>query len=114
MLEISNFNSVSKNNFLSLMRSYESNFILLSKLIDLDIVKNICIILDDLKPRKNKVSYSELISFVTDRPGHDFRYALDSSKIKNTGLDIKDDFNNSLQKTIEWYLENKSFLDWKK
>tara|TARA_B100001758_G_scaffold247885_1_gene268145 strand:+ start:3522 stop:3989 length:468 start_codon:yes stop_codon:yes gene_type:complete len=40
MLEISNFNSVSKNNFLSLMRSYESNFILLSKLIDLDIVKN--------------------------------------------------------------------------
>ncbi len=81
-----------------------------NEISNLDIVKNICIILDDLKPRKNKVSYSELISFVTDRPGHDFRYAIDSSKIKKQlDWNPKETFNSGILKTIKWYLENE---DW--
>ncbi|MBJ13450.1 MAG: dTDP-glucose 4,6-dehydratase, partial [Candidatus Marinimicrobia bacterium] len=76
---------------------------------NIDIVTMICKILDQLRPRDNKSSYNDLIRFVEDRPGHDFRYAINSSKIKND-LNWKpiESFETGIYKTIEWYLENES------
>ena len=74
---------------------------------NLNVVETICGILDELLPKTNK-SYSELITFVKDRPGHDFRYAIDSNKIKNElGWLPKESFESGMRKTIEWYLNNK-------
>tara|TARA_B100001250_G_scaffold32052_1_gene26214 strand:- start:4466 stop:5515 length:1050 start_codon:yes stop_codon:yes gene_type:complete len=80
---------------------------------NIDIVQNICMILDKLKPRANKSSYKQLITYVEDRPGHDFRYAIDSSKIQKT-LEWKpiESFETGIYKTIEWYLENEPW--WRK
>tara|TARA_Y100001970_G_scaffold58969_1_gene75019 strand:+ start:1710 stop:2759 length:1050 start_codon:yes stop_codon:yes gene_type:complete len=77
---------------------------------NIDIVTMICRILDQLRPRDNKSSYNDLIRFVEDRPGHDFRYAINSSKIKND-LNWKpiESFETGIYKTIEWYLENESW-----
>ncbi len=74
---------------------------------NIDIVNKICMILDNLRPRKNSLSYSELITFVKDRPGHDFRYAIDSSKIQSQ-LDWEpiESFESGIYKTIKWYLDN--------
>ena len=74
---------------------------------NIDIVKNICFVLDELSPRKNGNLYQELISYVKDRPGHDFRYAIDASKIKNDlGWIPKESFESGIRKTIQWYLDN--------
>ena len=51
----------------------------------------------------------ELISFIDDRLGHDFRYSLNTSKLRSLGIDIADSFDFNLEKTIEWYIENKSW-----
>jgi dTDP-glucose 4,6-dehydratase len=80
---------------------------------NIDIVNTICSILDELKPRSNKKSYSELITYVTDRPGHDFRYAIDASKIKNDlGWTPKETFETGIRKTIQWYLDHEDW--WRK
>ena len=79
---------------------------------NLDVVNSICEILDLKYPSNSFSSYKELITFVDDRPGHDFRYAIDANKIKNElGWKPKFNFNESIKKTIDWYLENKSW--WK-
>ena len=80
---------------------------------NIDIVLTICKTLDKLHPRANNISYTELITFVKDRPGHDFRYAIDSSKIRNN-LKWKpsESFETGILKTIKWYLNNKSW--WRK
>ena len=71
---------------------------------NLYIVDIICGVLDKVIPKET--SYKEQISFVTDRPGHDFRYAIDASKIENN-LEWKaeENFESGIQKTIEWYLK---------
>jgi dTDP-glucose 4,6-dehydratase len=89
---------------------------------NIDVVKLICSILDELVPvSENEVlygssgnqlnstsSYSELITFVKDRPGHDARYAIDASKIeKKLGWTPAETFESGLRKTVNWYLENK-------
>lgn len=72
---------------------------------NLNLAKQICQLLDQEKPRKNGRSYSELLTFVTDRPGHDLRYAIDSSKLKNElGWKQHRSFEENLKKTIQWYL----------
>ncbi|MBC8344992.1 MAG: dTDP-glucose 4,6-dehydratase [Candidatus Marinimicrobia bacterium] len=77
---------------------------------NIDIVNTICATLDELKPRSNGISYSELITYVTDRPGHDFRYAIDASKIKNDlGWIPKETFETGIRKTIQWYLDNEQW-----
>ncbi|MDC0235024.1 dTDP-glucose 4,6-dehydratase [Candidatus Marinimicrobia bacterium] len=77
---------------------------------NLDIVNTICSTLDELKPRSNGSSYSELITYVTDRPGHDFRYAIDTSKInKDLGWSPTETFETGIRKTIQWYLENEEW-----
>jgi dTDP-glucose 4,6-dehydratase len=74
---------------------------------NLDVVQMICASLDKLKPRDGGGSYSELISFVPDRPGHDLRYALDPSKIeRELGWAPQETFETGLEKTVRWYLEN--------
>ena len=63
--------------------------------------------LDDIKPCKNFNSYSDLIRFVDDRPGHDFRYAVDSSKLKNQLKWVPiETIKTGMEKTIKWYLAN--------
>ena len=76
---------------------------------NLEVVRTICNILDDLTPKKN-VSYKNLITFVSDRPGHDFRYAIDSNKIyKNLGWTPLESFETGIFKTVEWYLQNQKW-----
>ncbi|WP_025743773.1 dTDP-glucose 4,6-dehydratase [Aquimarina pacifica] len=72
---------------------------------NLYIANKICDILDTQLPRKSGVSYKELITFVNDRPGHDFRYAIDASKIENElGWTAEENFETGIEKTIIWYL----------
>ena len=74
---------------------------------NIEIVKTVCSTLDEIKPRKNNSSYKELITFVEDRPGHDFRYSLDILKIKKElNWQPQETFESGIRKTILWYLEN--------
>ena len=77
---------------------------------NIDIVEEICTILDNLCPQKSGMPYKDLITYVEDRPGHDFRYAIDSSKIQQKlGWKPKESFQKNLSKTIRWYLKNESW-----
>ena len=77
---------------------------------NIDIVHKICKILDRIKPLSNGRVYSNLIKFVKDRPGHDFRYAIDSKKIeKQLNFKPYENIDTGLEKTVKWYLNN---LDW--
>lgn len=79
---------------------------------NLDLVKMLCRLLDELHPSKTLSSYAELITFVSDRPGHDLRYAINASKIKNElGWEPKEDFESGFLKTVKWYLENQSWWE---
>ena len=74
--------------------------------LNIDIAKTICSILDSKKPRANRKSYSELISYVADRPGHDRRYAIDATKLENElGWKADENFESGIVKTVEWYLK---------
>ncbi len=76
---------------------------------NIDIVTSICDFLDNYKPSKNG-SYRQLIEYVEDRPGHDYRYAIDSTKIKNDlNWEPKESFNSGIEKTIKWYIDNKQW-----
>tara|TARA_B110000008_G_scaffold357_1_gene311 strand:- start:694 stop:1767 length:1074 start_codon:yes stop_codon:yes gene_type:complete len=79
---------------------------------NIDVVKKICTILDSKIPNKlnGLNSFSDLISFVKDRPGHDVRYAIDASKIeKEIKWTPKEGFDSGIKKTISWYLNNKEW-----
>ena len=81
-----------------------------NELRNIDVVKSICAIMDDLKPRANGKPYRELITFVSDRPGHDYRYAIDFSKIKNElGWQPGHGYRAGLGKTVEWYIGHPSW-----
>ena len=78
---------------------------------NIDLVKDICNCLDTLSPRTDGKSYSEQITFVTDRLGHDFRYAMDITKISTElGWTPKEDAVSGLRKTVEWYLNNEEWV----
>ncbi|MDA8753221.1 dTDP-glucose 4,6-dehydratase [Candidatus Marinimicrobia bacterium] len=80
---------------------------------NIQIVNTICDILDKKIPRKNQESYKMLIDYVKDRPGHDFRYAINSDKIKKElGWVPKESFKSGIEKTVNWYLKNSEW--WKK
>ena len=73
---------------------------------NLEVVSEICKILDSIKPKQDGSSYREQIEFVKDRPGHDFRYSLDTSKIKKDfNWKPKESFSSGLEKTVQWYLD---------
>ena len=72
---------------------------------NIELVKAICNILNEEHPSANIGDYKQLISFVTDRPGHDFRYAIDASKIKRElGWAAKQSFEDELRDTVRWYI----------
>ena len=79
---------------------------------NIEVVKTICKILDELKPQANHEAYDKLITFVKDRPGHDLRYAIDASKIANElGWKPRETFETGIRKTVEWYLSHKDWVD---
>ena len=81
-----------------------------SERTNLEVVHGICNVLDQLWPRAQG-SYSSLMEFMTDRPGHDFRYAIDATRIK-TELDWspKETFESGLHETVSWYLSNQEWV----
>lgn len=78
---------------------------------NIEVVKTICKILDELKPQANGQAYESLITFVKDRPGHDLRYAIDATKIQNElGWTPAETFETGIRKTVEWYLNNQEWV----
>lgn len=74
---------------------------------NLEVVKAICSIMDELRPRTDGTKYEELITYVTDRPGHDLRYAIDPDKLMNElGWKPHENFVTGIRKTVQWYLDN--------
>jgi dTDP-glucose 4,6-dehydratase len=72
---------------------------------NIEVVKRICVVLDDLVPANRP--RQELIEFVTDRPGHDARYAIDATKLETElGWRAREDFDSGIEKTVQWYLDN--------
>jgi len=79
---------------------------------NIEVVKTICQILDELKPRADKKSYAEQITFVKDRPGHDRRYAIDASKVeRELGWRPAETFDTGIKKTVQWYLDNPAWVE---
>lgn len=81
---------------------------------NITVIEKICAILEQIAPDKPKgiSQYHDLISFVQDRPGHDERYAIDSTKICNElNWIAEENFDSGLEKTIQWYLNNRSWLE---
>lgn len=79
---------------------------------NIDVVRTICHLLDEMVPLKSMdiTKYEELITFVTDRPGHDTRYAIDASKIADElGWKPEETFESGIRKTVAWYLNNESW-----
>lgn len=81
---------------------------------NIDVVKTLCAILEELAPIEQSSltipSYESLITYVQDRPGHDMRYAIDASKIeRELGWKPEETFETGLRKTVEWYLNNKTW-----
>ncbi|OGS96295.1 MAG: dTDP-glucose 4,6-dehydratase [Gallionellales bacterium RIFCSPLOWO2_02_FULL_57_47] len=78
---------------------------------NLDIVHTVCALLDELRPRMDGKSYRERITFVTDRPGHDRRYAIDARKIeRELGWKPVETFETGIRKTVQWYLDNQAWV----
>ncbi|SCB49361.1 dTDP-glucose 4,6-dehydratase [Rhizobium multihospitium] len=78
---------------------------------NLDVVHTICAILDELRPKADGSRYSDQITFVKDRPGHDRRYAIDARKLeRELGWKPEETFETGIRKTIEWYLQNQDWV----
>jgi len=79
---------------------------------NLELVKRVCGILDEILPDSPNLPHEKLISFVKDRPGHDFRYDMDYSKIKGElGWEPALDLERGLRQTVEWYLDSPEWMD---
>jgi dTDP-glucose 4,6-dehydratase len=79
---------------------------------NIDVVNVLCVILDELSPRADGKSYASQITYVTDRPGHDRRYAIDASKLeKELGWRPSETFETGIRKTVEWYLKNQAWVE---
>ena len=78
---------------------------------NLDVVRTICTLLDEMSPRLDTKSYATQITFVQDRPGHDRRYAIDARKIeRELGWKPVETFESGLRKTVRWYLDNSQWV----
>jgi len=83
-----------------------------SEKANLDVVRTLCAMLDDLCPRADNKGYAEQITFVKDRPGHDRRYAMDITKIGNElGWLPAESFESGIRKTVQWYLDNQDWVE---
>ena len=80
-----------------------------NELTNIEIVNKICQIFDELFPKKSP--HSNLISFVKDRLGHDFRYSIDNNKITNDlGFKVESNFDEELKNTVKWYIKHESWI----
>ncbi len=78
---------------------------------NIEIVHTVCALLDELRPRIDGKSYREQIAYVTDRPGHDRRYAIDAGKIeRELGWKPAETFETGIRKTVQWYLDNQGWV----
>lgn len=78
---------------------------------NIEIVKTVCALLDELRPRGDGKPYAEQITYVTDRPGHDRRYAIDATKIhRELGWKPAETFESGIRKTVQWYLDNSGWV----
>lgn len=78
---------------------------------NLEIVRMVCHLLDELRPRPDGTSHASLIAFVKDRPGHDRRYAIDARKIeRELGWRPAETFETGIRKTVQWYLDNPGWI----
>ncbi len=78
---------------------------------NIDIVKTVCGLLDELRPRADGQSYATQITYVTDRPGHDRRYAIDARKLeRELGWKPQETFATGIRKTVQWYLDNPEWV----
>ena len=79
---------------------------------NLEVVEAVCDLVDELGPRDSEGARRRLIRFVTDRPGHDLRYAIDSGKIqRELGWRPRETFETGLRKTVQWYLDNRAWWE---
>jgi dTDP-glucose 4,6-dehydratase len=79
---------------------------------NLQVVKTICTILDQTRPRADGKSYADQITFVKDRPGHDRRYAIDAGKIeRELGWRPQETFESGIRKTVAWYLAHADWVE---
>jgi dTDP-glucose 4,6-dehydratase len=83
-----------------------------NEMANIDVVKTVCAVLDEMKPRADATPYASQIVFVKDRPGHDRRYAIDAEKIERH-LDWKpqETFESGIRKTVRWYLDHMDWVD---
>lgn len=78
---------------------------------NLEIVNRVCALLDELRPRADGKPYAEQITYVTDRPGHDRRYAIDARKLeRELGWKPAETFETGIRKTVAWYLDNQEWV----
>ncbi|NTV88439.1 MAG: dTDP-glucose 4,6-dehydratase, partial [Burkholderiaceae bacterium] len=78
---------------------------------NIDIVHTVCALLDELRPKADGTGYASQITYVTDRPGHDRRYAIDASKIeRELGWKPAETFDTGIRKTVQWYLANPEWV----
>ena len=78
---------------------------------NIDIVRTVCALLDEMRGRADGLSYAEQIRFVTDRPGHDRRYAMDASKLhRELGWRPAETFESGIRKTVAWYLDHQDWV----
>ena len=79
---------------------------------NIQIVKSICALLDDMRPKTDGTKYESQITFVKDRPGHDRRYAIDATKIRRElAWQPQETFTSGIRKTVEWYLSNGKWVE---
>jgi dTDP-glucose 4,6-dehydratase len=83
-----------------------------NELKNLEVVNTISAVLDELRPNDPVVPHNKLITFVTDRPGHDRRYAMNASKIESElGWRPRETFDSGIRKTVQWYLDHQSWIE---
>ncbi|HEX4879553.1 MAG TPA: dTDP-glucose 4,6-dehydratase [Limnobacter sp.] len=83
-----------------------------NEMANIDVVNLVCRLLDEMQPRSDGKSYSEQIQFVTDRPGHDRRYAIDARKIeRELGWRPHETFESGIRKTVRWFLDNQDWVE---
>ena len=84
----------------------------INEIKNIDVVNTVCGILDELRPRADGKPYASLITYVTDRPGHDRRYAIDPRKIqREIGWAPAETFASGIRKTVQWFLDNGEWID---